>query len=123
MREHPAHLLEFCWLRHLDLCFTSPIPLTLTLRESFTSAFQISVSTFNSARSGAHEPDFALSSMDARPWVYADDSAASVRASTRTPWAISSGLLYSSGRWLTPPFEGIKIIPTGHTRAIKSVSW
>ena len=50
------------------------------------------------------------------------DSRASVRASTSTPRARSAGSTDSSGRWLIPPLQGMKIIPTGATRAMKSES-
>ena len=38
---------------------------------------------------------------------------ASPSASTRTPAAICDGEEYSSGRWLTPPRHGMKIIVVG----------
>ena len=43
-------------------------------------------------------------------------------ASTSTPRAIASGALYSSGRWLIPSLQGMKIIPVGAIRAMKSES-
>ena len=39
------------------------------------------------------------------------------------PVAIASGDAYSSGRWLTPPRQGMKIIAVGATRDMNSESW
>ena len=50
-------------------------------------------------------------------------NSASTPASTDTPLRIASDEANSSGRWLTPPRQGMKIMPTGHTRAMNSVSW
>ena len=47
----------------------------------------------------------------------------SAPASTAVPWAISAGEVYSSGRWLTPPGDGTKIIAAGQMRAMKTQSW
>jgi hypothetical protein len=49
-------------------------------------------------------------------------SFANVKASTSTPWRIDSGCANSSGRWLIPSRQGIKIIPVGQRRDIKSES-
>jgi len=54
---------------------------------------------------------------------YEPASSARVSASTRVPFAMASGAAYSSGRWLTPPRQGIKIIPVGAMRDMKSESW
>ena len=57
----------------------------------------------------------------AKRMIYAANPA-SVRASTCTPLPIHSGRAYSSGRWLTPPRQGMNSIATGAMRAIKSES-
>ena len=54
---------------------------------------------------------------------YDSDRRAKACARTSTPVLICSGEEYSSGRWETPPRQGIKIIPIGEIRAIKSESW
>ena len=51
--------------------------------------------------------------MAGRIWLYSDASLARAWASTRVPRAISSGLAYSSGRWLTPLRQGMKIMAMG----------
>lgn len=48
--------------------------------------------------------------------------AASVSARTMAPRSTASGEEYSSGRWLTPPRQGMKIIETGATIDMKSES-
>ena len=50
-------------------------------------------------------------------------SLASVPASTCTPRARSSGAVYSSGWWLTPPRLGTKIIPIGTRAPMIIASW
>src|ERR1700749_1514026 len=55
--------------------------------------------------------------------VYSDASLARAWARTRVPRAISAGAGYSSGRWLTPLRQAIKIMAMGAMRAIKSESW
>jgi hypothetical protein len=46
----------------------------------------------------------------------------SASANTRAPFAIASGEEYSSGRWLTPPRQGINNIATGAISDMKSES-
>ncbi len=53
---------------------------------------------------------------------YAIASFASVRASTRAPSTIASGVAYSSGLCETPLRQGMKIIATGAIGAMKLVS-
>ncbi len=50
------------------------------------------------------------------------DSCASVSASTSVPWAMSSGDAYSSGRWLTPPRQGINSMAVGAMRDMNNES-
>ena len=45
-----------------------------------------------------------------------------VWARTSTPAAMCSGAANSSGRWLQPLRQGMKIIVVGQTRAMKSES-
>ena len=49
-------------------------------------------------------------------------SLASACASAAVPRAISAGAAYSSGRWLTPPRQGMNSIATGAIRDMKSES-
>ncbi len=56
------------------------------------------------------------------PTAFYPANVASVFASTAMPRAIAVGDAYSSGRWLTPPRQGMKIMPVGATRAMKSAS-
>ena len=55
--------------------------------------------------------------------LYSEASLPRAEASTRTPKAISAGLAYSSGRWLTPPRQGMKIIAIGAMSAMSDESW
>mmetsp|Transcript_30760 Transcript_30760/g.86960 ORF Transcript_30760/g.86960 Transcript_30760/m.86960 type:complete len:87 (+) Transcript_30760:242-502(+) len=48
---------------------------------------------------------------------------AMVSARASTPRPMSSGEEYSSGRWLTPPRQGMKIIAVGAMLAMKRESW
>ena len=50
-------------------------------------------------------------------------SRASAPASTATPRSSSSGAVYSSGWWLTPPALGTKIIPIGISAPSTIASW
>jgi hypothetical protein len=87
------------------------------------------------ARGAASAPTAAapLSSMmlfqrRAAPNATADEptqaaSRDSVPASTCTPRSRSSGAVYSSGWWLTPPALGTKIMPTGTRRPMIIASW
>src|SRR5262249_18626136 len=50
-------------------------------------------------------------------------NSARVKASGSTPRPMASGELYSSGRWLIPSLHGMKIMPVGQRRAMKSESW
>ena len=45
------------------------------------------------------------------------------RPRTRVPAAMSAGAAYSSGRWLTPPRQGMKIMAMGAMHAMKEESW
>jgi hypothetical protein len=49
-------------------------------------------------------------------------SSARVRARTCTPLPIHAGEAYSSGRWLTPPRQGMKSMATGAKQATKEES-
>mmetsp|Transcript_56147 Transcript_56147/g.177913 ORF Transcript_56147/g.177913 Transcript_56147/m.177913 type:complete len:227 (+) Transcript_56147:82-762(+) len=48
---------------------------------------------------------------------------AMARASVLTPASMSEGAAYSSGRWLQPFLQGMKIMLVGQSLAMKSVSW
>jgi hypothetical protein len=60
---------------------------------------------------------WSLSFHESRP-----DAAAKLSANTRTPVSICSGDENSSGRWLTPPRQGMKIMAVGQICAMKSES-
>jgi hypothetical protein len=57
--------------------------------------------------------------------IYASERLQSRRtwASVVMPAAIWAGEEYSSGRWLTPSRQGMKIIVVGQIMAMKSESW